>query len=185
MNRYVVSLLLLGLTLESAARAATMTLPVDVRCTVSFGNDQVDYGTVSRWQLQDAQTGPHEVTFGKRTLMLSVICPYSQTIRLRLYGERNASGDLRYGDRGRLILRLSDAQLDGKNVQLVSSRPDGVVEGSTHDSLWLQPGQVFAPGIDGKALTARIEIEPILPETEARVGSLRSSESRFRIELKE
>lgn len=163
-------------------------LPVDARCTVSFASQVIDYGTQSRWQLQESTAGPHAVTPGKRTLMLSVVCPYNQAIRLTLHGERAVNGDVRYGESGSMTLQLLDAQLDGHRVQIVDTTPEGVIRGPALESLRLQPGQTFAPMANGqlpsgKAFTARIEIEPMLSEAAARVASLQSSEARFRLEV--
>lgn len=186
LNRFFALLLWLGIPNGQSALATP--LPVDARCSVSLGSGVVDYGTLSRWQLQGSVAGSHALTLGKRTLLLSVVCPYTQTFRLTLRGERAASGDLRYGERGSLSIRLSDVQLDGQNVQVVDSSPRGVINGTANVARQLQPGQTFAPSMngrlaEGKALTARIEIEPLMPEAEARVGALQISEARFKLEL--
>lgn len=187
MKRFAALLLPLCLAVENSAQAVQPP-PADTRCSVSLGSHTVDYGALSRWQLRDSEAGSRHVTFGKRTLMLSVICPSSQPLVLRLNGERSAKGDLRYGERGWLAIRVLEANLDGKSVQVVSSRPDGVIEGAASDSLTLQPGQVFAPGVNGQvakgqSFTARVEIEPMLSAEAARVGSLTTSEARFNLQL--
>ncbi|AZE56894.1 hypothetical protein C4K03_4756 [Pseudomonas synxantha] len=190
--------LVLGLVLAQSAEAASRlgegalgmpsTLPIDSRCSLSMGGNVIDYGTQSRWQLRDAPSGRNSVTFGKRTLTLSVACSYTQSIRLTLRGERSTSGDLRYGDRGSMIVRLFDAQMDGQSVQIIGTTPDGVINGAAADSRLLQPGESFAAIangqlVRGKTFTAHLEIEPTLPEADARVSARQMNEANLTLEL--
>lgn len=182
-----------ALCLANAARAALpaadggMTPPPDNRCSLSAGAPMIDYGVQSRWQLQDAG-GPQRVTPGKRSLQLNVVCPHSQAMRLMLRGERAGNGELRYGERGSVALRLLDAQLDGQGVQLAATTPDGVLSSGGQDSLRLLPGNGFAVVqngqlLKGKSFTARIELEPVMPESAARVSARQVSEANLTLEL--
>lgn len=162
-------------------------LPVDTRCSMSVGSPVIDYGNQSQGQLQSAGNG-QTFTLGKRTLMLSIACPYSQTMRLTLRGAQAANGDMRYGDRGSIRIRVMDAQIDGLAVQLTSTTSDGVLEGGAETSLLLQPGKSFAATqnghfIKGKAFNARIEIEPVFPESATRVSARQVDESFITLEL--
>ncbi|UUW17347.1 fimbrial protein [Serratia ureilytica] len=188
--------LALGLALSQPAEAisalhGTTTdnaiLPIDTRCSVSAGAPVIDYGTQSRWQLQDV-AGGQKVTPGKRMLMVSVVCPHTQTMRLTLRGDRAGNGDLRYGDRGSVSLRLLEAQLDGQNVQVAATTPDGMLSGAPESSLLLQPGNSLVATLNGqpakgKSFTARIELEPVMPESAARVSARQISESNLTLEL--
>ncbi|RTF43319.1 fimbrial protein [Serratia marcescens] len=182
-----------ALCLANAPRAALpaadggLTPPPDNRCSLSAGAPVVDYGVQSRWQLQDTG-GPQRVTPGKRSLQLNVVCPYSQSMRLTLRGERAGNGELRYGERGSVALRLLDAQLDGQGVQLAATTSDGVLSGGGQDSLQLLPGNGFAAVqngrlLKGKSFTARIELEPVMPESAARVSARQVSEANLTLEL--
>lgn len=163
-------------------------LPVDSHCSLSAGGAVVDYGALSRWQLQDATGGVGSLTPGKRTLRVNVVCPYTQGMRLTLRGESASNGNLRYGDRGYMHIQLLDAQLDGETVQVATTTFDGVLSGSPASALTLQPGQTFAAITKGalakgRSLTLSMEIEPILPEEETRVSSRRVSETQLTLEL--
>ncbi|WBF46154.1 fimbrial protein [Serratia rubidaea] len=180
-----------ALCLVGAVRAALpdtdLTPPPDSRCSLSAGAPVIDYGVQSRWQLQDAG-GPQRVTPGKRSLQLSVVCPYSQTMHLVLRGERAGNGELRYGERGSVALRLLDAQLDGQSVQIAAATPDGVIGGAGQTSLRLQPDSGFTAvqngrPLKGKSFTARIELEPVMPESDARVSARQVSEANLTLEL--
>ncbi|RSB24209.1 fimbrial protein [Enterobacter cloacae] len=150
------------------------TLPLDAHCNLSVSNPVVDYGVMSRWQLEDIGTG--SLSPGTRSLKLSVVCPYSRTIILRVEGESSEQGGLRYGERGITRLRLQDAQLDNKAVKLRTVTPTSVITESGEYTLALNVGQQLAPVIqgrlaEGKVLTAQLEIQPVMAESETRVSS--------------
>ncbi|MGP0955598.1 fimbrial protein [Serratia sp. CY68758] len=162
------------------------TLPPDTRCSLSVSNPVVDYGMMSRWQMEDMGAG--NVSPGTRTLMVSVVCPYSRTMILRVEGEASELGGLRYGERGATRLRLLDAQLDGNAVELRAITPAGVITDSGGHILALNAGQRLAPVMqgrlaEGKALTVRLEIQPVLAEGDARVGSRQRSETMLTLTL--
>jgi hypothetical protein len=164
------------------------SLPVDTRCNLSLGSEVVDYGLQSRGQLQEASLGGNMLTPGKRTLTLSVVCPYAQPLRLALRGDRAANGDLRYGKQGSVVVRLSDVQQDGESVQIMPVTPSGEVTGTAADSQRLQPGQAVAATLNGllvsgKVFNARVEIEPIMTDEEARVGVSTTQEAILTLEL--
>lgn len=163
------------------------SLPGDTRCSLSASSPVIDYGTQSRWQLQDA-TANQGVTPGKRTLTVNITCPFSQTMRLALRGERSQDGELRYGDKGSISARVLDGQLDGHNVSLVTTTPSGIINGSPVSALHLQPDGSFAAAKNGqlakgKSFSLRMQLEPVMPESAARVASRQVSESNLTLEL--
>ncbi|HGM4923502.1 TPA: fimbrial protein [Serratia marcescens] len=160
-------------------------LPPDTRCRLSVSNPVVDYGLMSRWQLEDIGAG--RVSPGTRSLTVSVVCPYSQTMSLRVEGE-DREGGLRYGEHGTTRLRLLDAQLDGNAVELRTVTPAGVITESGGQRLVLKAGQRLAPVMqgrlaEGKTLTARLDIQPVLAEDDARVSSRQRSETMLTLTL--
>lgn len=186
--------LLMGVTGANAADPITPsglettpmpTLPPDTRCRLSVSNPVVDYGMMSRWQLEDIGVG--SVSPGTRSLTISVVCPYSRTMSLRVEGEASEGG-LRYGEHGTTHLHLLDAQLDGNAVELRSVTPAGVITDSGGYRLALNAGQRLAPVIqgrlaEGKTLTARLEIQPVLAEGDAHVSSRQRSETMLTLTL--
>lgn len=162
-------------------------LPVDTRCEVSTSSPVIDYGNLSRGQLQD-RAGGRQLTPGQRTMTLNVTCPFSQTLRLKLLGDRAANGDLRYGHRGSLSLRIVNARLDGENVQMAANRGNGRQDKAGRSELSLQPGDsitVIRNGqpARGKNFTARIEVEPVIPLSAARASARETSEARITLDL--
>ncbi|KHN51566.1 DUF1120 domain-containing protein [Pectobacterium fontis] len=184
--------LLLGVTFASAADVIAPfdtvmpELIPDTRCNLSVSNPVVDYGIMSRWQLQDLARG--SVSPGMRSLMFNAVCPYTRTIKLLVQGEGGERGDLRYGEHGVTRLRLMDVQLDGHAVELRTLTSTGELKNGGSHAMMLTPGTQLIPVLDGrpvrgKALTARLEIQPILAESEAQVSSPLRSESMLTFSL--
>lgn len=186
--------LLMGVTCSNAADPSPFPdvggvvppeLPSDPRCTLSVSNPVVDYGLMSRWQLQNIPGG--SVTPGTRSLTLSVVCPSARAMKLLVQGDAGEQGELRYGKRGFTQFRLLDAQLDGNALELRTLTPEGVLTGTGREVL-LSVGQQIVPVLQdkhakGKTLTARLEIQPVLSETEARVSNRQRSESMLTLTL--
>lgn len=162
-------------------------LPTDTHCNLSANTTVIDYGSHSRWQLQDVGGG-QKVSPGKRMLIVSVVCPYSQTMRVMLRGDRASNDNLRYGDRGSVTMRLLNAQLDGQNVPVATTTVDGRMSGAAETSLLLQPGNGMVAMYNGqpargKSFTARIELEPVMPASDARISARQITESSLDLDL--
>lgn len=146
-------------------------LPPDTRCNLSVSSPVVDYGMMSRGQLQEMAGGGFSM--GGRLLTLNVVCPYTRTMKLQVQGERDSRGWLRYGDLGSVRLRLLDALLDGNAVELRALNPmDEITESSVQE---VNVGKLLAPVgpgrlAEGKMFEVRFEIEPILTESGSRVN---------------
>ncbi|MCS3432615.1 fimbrial protein [Klebsiella sp. BIGb0407] len=161
-------------------------LPPDTRCSLSVSNPVVDYGMMSRWQLEDV--GASSLSPGTRSLTVNVVCPYSRAMSLRVEGEDSGQGGLRYGERGTTHLRLLDVQLDGNAAELRKVTSAGASTESGGYVPELNAGQRLVPVIhgrpaEGKTLTARLEIRPVLAEEDARVNSRLRSETMLTLIL--
>ncbi len=195
MKRLAIALLV-GWAMSSSTMAAPSGMggiapplpPSDARCVLSTGGGTVDYGELSRWQLEDSSGKGNVLTFGKRSVSVTVSCPYTKTIRLALRGEQAVNGELRYGSRGHTQIRLLSAQLDGKDVPIIRASLNGVSGAATSTAQSLTPGQIVMPANNGhpakgKVLVVQLEIEPVLPVAEARVGSRQKFESNLTFDL--
>lgn len=141
---------------------------------------------MSRWQLQDIPGG--STTPGTLSLTLSVVCPYTRTMKLLVQGEGSEQGGLRYGERGVTQFRLLDAQLDGNAVELRALTSAGALMDTSGQAVSLTAGQQLALVVqgrlaEGKTLTARLEIQPVLAEGEVRASSRQHSESMLTLTL--
>lgn len=164
-----------------------LTMPIDNRCEMSVSMSNIDYGVNSRGQLQDV--AGQKVSFGKRSLTMSIVCPYSQLMRVVLRGSQRTGDDqLQFGDRGGMSLRVLNAELDGQSTELTSINAEGTLKGASSDNLYLRPdfGMMATrngQAIQGKSFTARLEVEPVMAEKEARVSAPKVSEANFSLEL--
>ncbi len=162
-------------------------LPADTQCSLSAGSSVIDYGSQTRGQLQAAGNS-QTLTLGKRMLILSIACPYARNMWLTLRGNVAANGDLLYGARGSVRIRIMDVLIDGHTVQLTSTTSSGVLEGGEASDLRLQPQKGFAATqngqlVKGKTFNARIEVEPVFPESATRVSTLQRDEASLTLEL--
>lgn len=156
------------------------------QCTLSVSNQTVDYGVQSRWQMQDING--RNVTPGIRVLTVNVICPYKRKIILNVQGKSGKNGELRYGQNGQTLFQLVDAQLDGYVVEMRPLTSSGTPTDVASEKRQLAIGQRLAPVVkgqlaEGKSLTARLEIQPVMPEGDARVNSLQRNESLLTLTL--
>lgn len=184
--------MLLGVS--SVSSASPLTKPVGdfallqpaTRCRLSVSSPVVDFGMRSRWQLQDDSAGG--VTMGTRTLSVAVICPHAQTMTLLIQGGGSDGEELRYGRHGVTHLRLRDAELDGNPVELQEISPAGALTGKSGQTISLVSGQRLVPVVQGqlaggKMLTMRMEVQPVLSASDARVTGRQVSESMLTITL--
>lgn len=163
-------------------------MPVDSRCQISTSNSNVDYGLQSRWQMQDVDGSSQAATPGKRQLSVTVVCPFTHDMRIKVMGERNIRGGFRYGTAGELRVRIISAQLDGESVSIALTTSGGAMLGAPQETLALLPNQTFSAvrgnqPAQGKAFNVRLEIEPVLRDQDARVGSRQANESSLSFEF--
>lgn len=161
--------------------------PPDSRCSLSASTTQFDYGIQTRWQLRTLP-GTGLLSPGERALTLTAACPYSQVLRLMLQGETGPDGQLRYGDRGQLQVRVTAAQLDGQPVGLTMSRPGNreatavtlPVTLTTDSELTAgEPGQALS----GRTLSLQLTLTPQLAEQDAQVIAQTQSEAGLSFRL--
>ncbi|PYY90762.1 fimbrial protein [Pseudomonas sp. TKO26] len=160
-------------------------LPSDPRCTMTISHPVVDFGVMSRGQLQEIPG--QGLSPGIRSLSLSVVCPYARAIKLLVQGDGREQGGMRYGKDGFTRFRLLDVQVDGHAQELRASTPEGAIAGSGQ-GLVLIAGQQLAPvardqWVEGRTLTARLEIQPVLSPAQTRVSHWERSESTLTLTL--
>lgn len=163
--------------------------PSSTECQMSLSSPNVDYGSKSRWQLKEVEGSSQLLTPGKRQVSYSVICPFSQTIKIAVNGESTTGGNFRFGLNDKLRVTMISPQLDGHDVQFMTSTPDGILIDGPFNTLTLQPGQTFIlvngrQPAEGKSFNARIELEPVLSEQSARVATKQNSEANLSLELR-
>lgn len=188
MNFKKLSLVLFGTFFSLSSFASEMSdvsqsvMPIDPRCNISVGDSAIDFGMLSRGQLQrDNQT----FSPGTRVLMLNVVCPDAQLIKMIAQGLSDESGNIRYGTAGRLKLKLSDAWLDGRSVALIDVTDD---RNTPQSQISLKAGTRFSAWVNGAAamgknFQAKLEIVPVMEDRAARVRQITTSNAYFSIEM--
>lgn len=161
-------------------------LPIENLCEVNVSTPKIDYGTRTSGQLKSINSG-QQLSLGKRTLTLNVACPFNQVMQVVLRSSRSHDGLLQFGDYGSMSLKVLGAEVDGKPTQLTLIK-DGIHKRSASDSLELRPdfGMMATregKAVKGKTFTAKLEIEAVMAEKEARVSSQQVSEANLTLEL--
>lgn len=192
MNKFILSLLLISSTAMAATEPGFSgeELPIQTdrsRCIINAGGRMVDYGVMSRWQLQD--TGRDgELTPGARTLPVTVACAFTQEFQLKIAGNSSMAGQVRYGNSGWLKLRVNNLRVDGRATGIIVTSPDEGTREVASGSSAVSDGSVFSPYRDGQKVTGRtvtfdMMLEPRLSERDSRVGAPTESEAGLRITL--
>lgn len=157
-----------------------MPPPSQPRCQISSTTSEIDFGTMTRGKLQEAKRG--SFTFGKRTLSLNVACQSPQDMRFVLQGDVGVSGELNFGDGGRLDVTLVSVQLDGHTAYLSTFKGEG--NGYAAVSGLLKAGDTYlvtdgSRALKGRSLTIQMEVSPIVTEQNARTTSLTINQGRI------
>jgi hypothetical protein len=189
---FFVVLVLIPSTGAIATRSDTLVIGASAllegtQCMVTVGPTTINYGSLSRWQLQKSGVAQH-LTPGKRTLILTVTCPFNQEIRLSMEGNAAPNGQLRYGEEGYATVRLSEVMADGHEAMVALIEGDGNVVDTSETSLFIKPGSrwevVNARGkVRARSVTARLEVEPIIPDWAAKVSGEQVSESALTLSV--
>lgn len=192
MNKFLMTLLLASTTatatVEPGFSDGDAPMQADrSRCVISAGGRMVDYGVMSRWQLQETGRGA-ELTPGVRTLPVTVACGYTQEFRLRMVGNSSLAGQVRYGNSGWLKMRVNNLRVDGRATGIVVSSVDEGAREVPSGSASVSDGSLFTPYSDGQRVTGRtvtfdLVMEPRLSERDSRVAAPTESEAGLRITL--
>lgn len=161
-----------------------MPPPSQPRCQISSTASEIDFGTMTRGKLQEATRG--SFTFGKRTLSLNVACQSAQDIRFVLQGDVGASGELNFGNGGRLDVALVSVQLDGHTAYLSTSKGESEAYATVSGLLKAGDTYVVTDGsrrLKGRSLTIQVQVSPIVTERNARATSLTVNQGRISVLL--
>ncbi|WP_343554125.1 hypothetical protein [Pantoea sp.] len=156
-------------------------------CSLSLSQHRIDYPLQSRWQLQQQAAGMQR-SFGTQNVLLMANCSESQAIDLQILGTSGQYQTLLFGKKGILQVKVRDAHLDGKPVELMLQRGETMIPMSENKTLSLLSGDrlkamEFGHVVTGKKLFMQLEIEPLLPSDELRVASLTTHEATLTLRL--
>lgn len=154
-----------------------------LECTALFGDSTVDLGAIRR-PLEAPALDP--IRLPVRTTMLTVTCAREAVMTLAFSGREAAQG-FALGNGGHLQVRISEALLDGRNVQLRALH--GAASGATaHAVDTIKPGDVVRPAVEGIAaggsvLQLRFELAAVLMPGQWRVYDLHDLEEVLRVQV--
>jgi hypothetical protein len=155
---------LLGLAISNPAQA-------EQQCQLQLSESALDLGRFNRDQPVPVK-GSNLLSLGKRTLNLSATCGANSIMALAFKGQQDHEQGYRFANNGVFVVKVIDAQLDGKPVRL---RPLDPTE-ATASELFVQSGQALSPYVGaspaiGEYLTVQVEIEARIDRAGTRVSA--------------
>lgn len=172
-------LLALGMQAASAAPANN--------CQLLLGDNEVDYGTVTRSALNPLTKYPRYRSFGKRVVTVTAICATPKRMSLLFRGSPSQNNLFRFGEKNGFVVRATRAQLDNHSVQLAQLAAPGQPMGAASDSVLLIPGRgvtvAASNGGVGRQLSLQLEVEAYLSDSAAHVTADQPFEGNTNIEL--
>ncbi|QZC93112.1 hypothetical protein K2E96_19050 [Pseudomonas sp. ERGC3:05] len=106
---------LLGLAISNPAQA-------EQQCQLQLSESALDLGRFNRDQPVPVK-GSNLLSLGKRTLNLSATCGANSIMALAFKGQQDHEQGYRFANNGVFVVKVIDAQLDGKPVRLRPSIP--------------------------------------------------------------
>lgn len=142
-------------------------------CQIQLSQTTLDYGNLTRAAIKDKQSSSQKSSLGDRALTLNVLCQQPTAMGLAIEG-LGAQDGFKFGESGQFVMRLSDALLDGKPVNLGSSQASGTLVIKPSASVLVVPGSNVFPLngehlSKGKSLSLQVHIAPEVTEAATRV----------------
>jgi hypothetical protein len=122
-------------------------------CKLMLSRSQLELGRISQGSLNLMRRAQGQISLGKQTLTLNVLCTVPTRFSIQLRGDSGAGADDVHrlsaaNDATWLKLKLQEAQADGKAVTWTSQR-DTLRNGQT---IVLAPGDSVSPQIAGQSI---------------------------------
>ncbi|WP_061706494.1 DUF1120 domain-containing protein [Pseudenterobacter timonensis] len=127
-------------------------------CQIISGTQQINHGRFIQEEMRAGKTNVQGVSYDwlatqTRTFDVTVLCDKPQKIRLYFDGPARKSTLFRFGQRGVLDLRVKNARIDDRTVQIATgSRGAVLTEGA--NTVAVRPGFGVAP-YDGQEIAGR------------------------------
>lgn len=146
--------------------------PPPENCQLMVSEADMDYGAMTRYRLEQGNNG-QEMSLGKRRMALSVSCRTPVRLAVRFRGPA-VGADYMLGRQGKVVMRLVEPRLDGRNVLVGTAQGAGMMPVAPASAARFLPDQAIVPVESGQPavgsqFSATIEIDPLLPQGAARV----------------
>ncbi len=157
----------------------TSIAPPAENCQLVVSEPDMNYGAVTRYRLEQGVNG-QEMSLGKRRITLSVSCRTPVRLAVRFRGP-SAGADYLFGQQGKVVMRLVEPRLDGRNVLVGAAQGAGMMPAAPASAARFLPDQAIVPVEGGQPavgtqFSATIEVDPLLPQEAARVRNRTSLE---------
>lgn len=115
-------------------------------CDLTVSQAQTDFGTFNRGTLSQVANGAQTNVIGKKSMMVTVICPKPENVSVFYRSASNGIGEgYQLGDIAHINLIASDAQVDGKSVSLAYKQQGGSAPAGMESTLPLLPNIGLTP----------------------------------------
>ena len=151
---------------------STSIAPPPENCQLVVSEADMNYGAMTRYRLEQGTHG-QEMSLGKRRIALSVSCRTPVRLAVRFRGP-SAGADFLFGRQGKVVMRLVEPRLDGRNVLVGTAQGAGMMPVAPSSGARFMPDQAIVPVEGGQPavgtqFSATVEIDPMLPQEAARV----------------
>lgn len=144
---------------------SVMLLSINARasdCDLNISQPHTNFGTFSRGTLSKADSGGQSNIIGRKTSMLTIVCPRPERITVYYRAAAGITADsYSLGDIAKLSLIISDAQADGKSVSLMYKQGGGVAISDNVKELTLLPDIGITPNTDEPVTTLVMQMTSV------------------------
>ena len=143
----------------------------DTNCEIKLSQPHLDFGQFSQGTLIKSRTPSGHLSIGIRTISLSSSCGPDSLIELSFNATSYDESSYTFADNGKFTLKILDAQLDGREVQMRSR--DRIA--TSDERNLIRPGDHLVP-FDGQTLAIgerlnlKIEAHALIDEAQSRVN---------------
>lgn len=158
-------------------------------CEIRLGQADLDFGQIQHPGANPALDAQRLYALGARYVSLNASCPDSAKLMLILRGD-SVGDSFRFAAQSRLKVRLSNALLDGRAVDLALIRAVGEVPGPPASTVDVVPGDLIVPvsaglAAQGKLLSLQIEVSPGVAMDEFNTRDRKTLEGNLSFEIRQ
>lgn len=155
-------------------------------CDLTVSQTQTNFGTFNRGTLSQAANGTQSNIIGKKSAMVTIICPRPERIALFYRGASSGAGEgYQLGDIAHVTLVASDAQADGKSVSLAYQQQGGTAPTGNANTLPILPNVGVTPASDELVtrLTLQLTSVAVVNDVNQRVKEHKTLNSNGTLEV--
>jgi hypothetical protein len=170
--------------LALAGVLASMDCFAQPQCTAVFGDSRVDLGELRR---PHAALAREPLRMPVRSETLTVTCPRDAVMTL-VFSAREAAQEFAFGNGGHLQVRISEALLDGRKVQLRLLNRAGASGTPSFALDTVKPGDIVQPAVSGTSasgsmLQLQFELAAVVQPVQWRANDLHELEAALRVRV--